>query len=188
MRKLLILIIGGLLLAYLAVQNGLIEVDLPVGEPPAAEMLPDLPGYKTVEGQELTDFIAAQAEGAQLLQEQPQLAATVATVDEIIGCYQEIGAARSRLYRNETNPLSAGVVAIADRNTAANPLLLFGCLTQDEDQPGLRSQSFAIEPCSGNYTLPKDGNEFYVIYAGTTQEICNAFCRNLEGCPTTELK
>jgi hypothetical protein len=44
-----------------------------------------------------------------------------------------------------------------------------------EDQP-------EIEPCTASYTLAKDNNEFYIVYAGTTTEMCRTFCSNLEGC------
>ena len=83
--------------------------------PPAVEMLPDLPGHKVIEGQLLTDYLSSFGEGAALLTGQPQLAALIVGVDEIIGCYQEIGAVQARVYSNEESPLSSGAVAIADR-------------------------------------------------------------------------
>ena len=153
----------------------------PAAVPPAVEMLPNLAGYRVVEGELLTDYISTAGEGAALLVAQPELAAAILVVDQIISCYQEIGAAQVQLYAKEEMPLSAGAVAIADRNALTNPMNLFQCVapvafsSAEADVP-------AIQPCSASYTLSRDGNEFYVVYAGTTEEICHAFCAELEGC------
>ncbi len=153
----------------------------PPAVPPAVEMLPDLPGHYVVEGEVLTDHITNLAEGAALLAAQPELAAAVLVVDQIVSCYQDIGAAQVQLYANEEMPLSAGAVAIADRNALTDPVNLFKCVapvvfdTGEADMP-------QIQPCSASYTLERDDNEFYIVYAGTTEEICHAFCSQLEGC------
>jgi hypothetical protein len=149
------------------------------GEPPAAQMLPDLPGYTTIEGQTLTGHISTLSEGAALLAGQPELAVTVAAVDQVAGCYQEVGGARARVYSQEQEPLMAGAVAIADRNILLNPANLFRCIT-----PAIRERTapLVIEPCTASYTLAKDNNEFYIAYAGTTTDMCRTFCSNLEGC------
>lgn len=150
--------------------------------PPAAEMLPDLPDHTVVEGQTLTEYIGSLTEGAALLAGRPDLAALALGVDKFIGCYQDVGAVQARVYSNKENPLSAGAVAIADRNALLDPRNLLACLkpTLESGEAGI--QSFAIEPCSASYTLSRDNNEFYILYAGTTQEICQAFCAQLEGC------
>ncbi|MBN1888557.1 MAG: hypothetical protein JW850_11225 [Thermoflexales bacterium] len=149
--------------------------------PPAAEMLPQLSGYKVVEGQTLTDYLSTLGEGATLLAAQPELTAVVAAVDGIVTCYQDVGAVRSRLYSDQANPLSAGAVAIADRNALLNPLNLFKCVGSNLDLDGSAAPG-GLQPCTANYTLTRDGNEFYIVYAGTTLEICQAFCSKLEGC------
>jgi len=155
----------------------------PSAEPPAVEMLPDLPGYHVVEGEVLTDYISKLSGGAALLAAQPELAAAVLVVDQIVSCYQDIGAAQTRLYSNKEMPLSAGAVAIADRNALTDPLNLFKCVAPVVfDAAETDASALEIKPCSASYTLSRDGNEFYIVYAGTTEEICQAFCANLEGC------
>jgi hypothetical protein len=155
----------------------------PIAEPPAAEMLPDLPGYNVVEGQLLTDYISTLSGGAAMLAGQPELAVAVVVVDQIVSCYQDVGAAQARLYSNEKEPLSAGAVAIADRDALLDPMNLVKCVAPMAlDTTGAESSATRIEPCSASYTLSRDGNEFYILYAGTTSEICQAFCANLEGC------
>lgn len=149
--------------------------------PPAVEMLPDLPGYTIVEGQLLTDYLSTFSEGASLLAGQPELAALVVGVDQIIGCYQEVGAVQARVYSNEEKPLSAGVIAIADRDALLSPVNLFKCVNP-LGAGDSSAQTIDFQPCSASYTLEKDDNEFYIIYAGTTEEVCHTFCANLEGC------
>jgi hypothetical protein len=154
--------------------------------PPAVEMLPDLPDHTVVEGQTLTEYFGSLAQGASLLAGRPDLAALALGVDKFIGCYQDVGAVQARIYSNKENPLSAGAVAIADRNALLDPRNLLACLKPSAEADDASAQSFAINPCSASYTLTRDngavGAEFYILYAGTTQEICQAFCAQLEGC------
>ncbi len=172
-----------LLCVLVLVASSIVCGGQPDGEPPAIEMMPDLAGYRVVEGELLTDYISKASGGAALLAGQPELAAAVLVVDQIISCYQEIGAARVQLYANEEMPLSAGAVAIADRNALTDPVNLFKCIAPVAFEAGeADAPQFQIQPCSASYTLSRDDNEFYIIYAGTTEEICHTFCAELEGC------
>jgi hypothetical protein len=149
--------------------------------PPAEELLPDLQGYSTVEGERLTDYISKLSGGAALLAGQPELALAIGAVDQVIGCYQEVGAVKARVYSDQDAPLSAGIVAIGDRNELLDPKNLFNCVAPaipDGGQPDMPP----IQMCSANYTLVHDDNEFYIIYAGSTEEICTTFCAALAGC------
>lgn len=161
----------------------------PTPVPPAVEMLPTLDGYTIVEGQMLTDYISKLSGGAALLSGQPELTAMITAVDSIVKCYQEVGAARARIYSSQASPLSAGTVAIADRGALTDPVNFFKCVVPVvKPKIGIQSALPEIKPCSANYTLTKNGNEFYVIYAGTTEEICQIFCSRLEGCPASQPK
>ncbi|HEY84368.1 MAG TPA: hypothetical protein G4N96_04535 [Chloroflexi bacterium] len=154
-------------------------------EPPAAQLLPDLPGYKTIEGQTLTDAIGKTADADALQKESPNLTELLTKIDGVISCYQETGAARARLYSNVEKPWSVGAIAITDRNAMLNPANLFKCVGNSGDQPQTMAKSAAapdIEPCSATYTLSRNNNQFYILYVGTTGEICRDFCANLEGC------
>lgn len=151
----------------------------PTGTPPAVQLMPDLPGYKVVEGVAVQDYIKNLADGAALLSGNPGLLFLIEKVDGAIECYQEVGAVNMRIYSDEAFPLSSGAIAIADRNRLTDPQTLFRCV-------GGSVLPFAAEaavgPCAHNYTLQRDDNEFYIIYVGTTPEICQTFCGALEGC------
>ncbi len=151
-------------------------------ENPAAELLPDLPGYNTVEGERLTDYIGKLGGGAALLAGRPELALAIAAVDQVIDCYQEVGAVQARAYSKQEDPLSAGVVAIGDRNKLLDPQNLFKCVAPAIPSDEGPVDMAKIRPCTASYTLTRDDNEFYILYAGATEEICQAFCAALEGC------
>ena len=181
-RRLLLLVIAVAVL--LVVASVLLGIDRSGPEEnPAADLLPDLPGYNTVEGERLTDYVSKLSGGAALLAGQPELALAIAAVDQVIGCYQEVGAVAARVYSLEEDPLSAGVVAVGDRNKLLDPENLFQCvvpaLPSEGDEPIDRA---TIRPCTANYALELEDNELYVIYAATTQEVCQSFCAALEGC------
>jgi hypothetical protein len=151
----------------------------PTGTPPAVQLMPDLPGYKVVEGVAVQDYIKTLADGAALLAGNPGLLFLIEKVDGAIECYQDAGAVSMRIFSDEDFALSSGAIAITDRNRLTDPQTLFRCI-------GGSVLPFAAEesvgPCAHNYTLQRDDNEFYIIYVGTTPEICQTFCAALEGC------
>ena len=66
-----------------------------------------------------------------------------------------------------------------DRNAITNPANWQQCLT---GKPNPSAQAVTLQPCAITYTLKKGDNEFFVAYAATTVEMCQAFCSRLEGC------
>ncbi|MGD9100301.1 MAG: hypothetical protein PVF45_07455 [Anaerolineae bacterium] len=170
-------ILLGLLLGALAACDA-VGSD-PTGTPPVVQMMPDLPGHKVVEGQTIQEYIATLAEGGTLLTGHPELAALIEHVDGVFSCYQDAGAVNARIYSDESFPLSSGAVAIADRNRLTDPQLLFRCVG---GRVSPLTREATLDPCSHSYTLEKDDNAFYIIYIGTTADICHAFCEQLEDC------
>ena len=144
----------------------------------AADLLPNLDGYNTIEGESFTDALTTLGIAATLAG-QPELGAPIAAVSEVVACYQDSGAVSARVYSLETNPLQTGVVATGDRNALLNPITFLQCVPLTE---GDERAPATIEPCYHSYTLTRDNNEFYILYAGITPEICQTFCSNLEGC------
>jgi hypothetical protein len=146
----------------------------------AKDMLPAVPNTTVVEGQTITQFLAKLADGAALAAANPELIPLIQRVEASLVCYQDLGAVALRTYTDKTFPLSAGIVAIIDRNALTDPANFANCVLG-------RAQSDAsamptINPCLKTYTLKKDDNEFYIAYVATTQEMCTAFCSKLEGC------
>jgi hypothetical protein len=151
------------------------------GDTPAARLLPNLPAYRTVEGQAITGYISALSEGVALLAGNPQAALTIGALDSVIGCYQEVGGVRARVYSHAERPLEAGLVAVVDESVVNDPDTLFRCVTPTAF--GLESiQGQFPEPCTAAYTLIREDGTFYVIYAASTLSTCYDFCTALEGC------
>lgn len=150
-------------------------------EPPAARLLPTLPSYRQVEGQTITAYVGALGEGAALLSGQPQLAVTLGVLDQVMGCYQEIGGVRGRVYSHVDRPLEAGFVAVIDESQINEPENLFRCLTPAAlNLEG--TDEFAIEPCTHAYSLVREEGTFHIIYAGSSHSVCRDFCTSLEQC------
>lgn len=153
------------------------------GEPPAAQLLPDLPAYRQVEGQAITAYVGTLSEGAALLAGQPQLAITIGALDQMIGCYQEIGGVRARVYSHAERPLAAGLVAVVDETQLNDPDNLFRCVTPAALNLEGSAGEF-IEPCTGAFTLERDEGTFHVVYAASDYAVCRDFCVAIAGCST----
>jgi len=144
----------------------------------AASLLPNLPDYQANDTQNLQDAIAKIAGGAAVLTGQPEAAAAVVGVNALVTCYQKAGAIQSRSYVNKTDVLKAGVVVIIDRNAVTDPTTFLNCVAPSG--PSLRAAQF--QPCGKAYTLNRDNNQFYIGYAATNPDVCQAFCSALQGC------
>ena len=145
----------------------------------AANLLPDLPGYNTIEGQTFTEALTTLGV-LTTLAGQPELGAPIAAVSGVATCYQDAGAVSARVYSEQDQPVNSGLVAIGDRNALLNPITFLQCVPGSKGDSAI--QSVTIDACSHSYTLERDGNEFYILYAGLTPEVCQTFCSNLEGC------
>ncbi len=147
--------------------------------PTAADLMPDLPGYKVVEGEDLTDAIGKLAGGATLLSGNPLMAGAILAVDEVVKCYEQQGAVSGRFFSQESDALAAGVIVIVDRNRLTNPQTFLNCIQPSGAQ---MAQADALQPCANAYTLQRDNNEYYILYAASQVHVCQAFCAALEGC------
>ena len=109
----------------------------------------------------------------------PGMLFMIERVDRTIECYQDAGAVNMRIFSDPTFPLSSGAIAIVDRERLRDPATLLRCvgggLVPFSAEP-------TVDPCAHSYTLQRDDNEFYIVYVGTTGEICQTFCSALEGC------
>jgi predicted small secreted protein len=146
----------------------------------AKDLLPVVPNTNVVEGETITQFLTKAADGAALAAANPELIPLIQRVEASLTCYQGLSAVALRTYTDKTFPLSAGIVAIIDRNALTNPTNFANCVLGRAQASNAAAPT--IDPCVKNYTLKKDDNEFYIAYIATTKEMCTAFCSKLEGC------
>lgn len=169
-----------MLLTMLLLLVGFTSCDLqPTPTADAAALLPDLAGYNTIEGESFTDGLTTLGVMA-TLGGLPEFGAPIAAISEVVGCYQEAGAVSARVYSDQADPRNSGIVAIGDRNALQNPITFLRCVPGATS--GAETGAVVLQPCATSYTLAKENNEFYILYAGLTTDVCHAFCSNLEGC------
>jgi hypothetical protein len=147
-------------------------------EPSAGALMPQLADYTATDTTDIQDAITKLAGAASLGAGQPELTALVAGVSGFVSCYQSAGAIQGRTYVNKADVTKAGVVVIVNRNLATDPNLFLSCVVPK----GMMRAASALQPCVKAYALDKANNQFYIGYAATNEETCNAFCSALEGC------
>jgi hypothetical protein len=146
-------------------------------EPSAAALMPNLPDYHVTDTIDIQDAITKVAGAASIGVGQPELAALIAGVNGLVSCYQKAGAIQGRTYVNKADVTQAGVVVIINRNAVTDPNTFLGCVLPEA---GLRAAQ--IQPCGKTYILDRDNNQFYIGYAATNPQVCQAFCSALQGC------
>jgi hypothetical protein len=144
----------------------------------AENLVPNLPDYTITNTTDIQDAISKVAGGATILSGQPEVTALIAGINTLATCYEKAGAIEGRTFVNKTDPTTAGVLFIVNKNALTNPATLLSCA----GSKALGAQSVMIQPCAKTFTLNKDNNQFYVAYAGTNNTMCSAFCSNITGC------
>ncbi len=147
-------------------------------EPSAAALMPNLPGYQTADTLDIQDTITKIAGATSLGAGHPELTGLIAGINSLVACYQKAGAVQGRTYVNNADPTKAGIVVIVNRNAVTDPNTFINCVLPQG--PSLRAAQ--LQPCAKAYTLDKDNNQFYIGYAATNPEVCQAFCSALQGC------
>ncbi len=147
---------------------------------PDAAALPDfpnLPGYQVASGEDVSQYLIDLETSDSL-----EITAHLASIGRFTQCYQDIGGVRIQAYRNDETFFKAGIVTMASENALLNPGNFAQCVAQaDQNSGGVQIQS-AVSFCQASYELPKAEDTIHIGYFGTTQEVCQAFCTQLEGC------
>ncbi|MCS6872486.1 MAG: hypothetical protein RML95_11850 [Anaerolineae bacterium] len=147
----------------------------------AAALLPNLRGYTVENTLNITDALTKAGAGAALAGGQAQFAAAIGAVGSYVTCLQRAGALEGRVYIQQENPLKSGLVMIINRNKISDPQTLLGCAIPQAQ--AMRAESVPeYSFCANLYTLQKNNNEFYIMYAASSPQVCEAFCTALEGC------
>lgn len=142
----------------------------------AQSFLPALENYNTIDGENLST--ALQAVGAYAaIQADPRMAGIVVMTDEFLDCAAEQGAVATRMYHSQSNPVSAGVVAVVNTERLAAFDSIVRCMLGDA--VSFRTAVARPEPCYDAWTYTRDNVEYWMMYAGTEEEICTDFAEDL---------
>jgi hypothetical protein len=144
----------------------------------AQSFLPDLGGYVRTDADSLTDAISAISGGASLLSGNVALAAGIAKVDQMIQCYQDVGAVAAQIYTEgnlgaivQGQLPSVGALAVINEDRLSRNFL--NCaLGQSE---GFSQQAVTVEPCFGSGSLQVNNETSHYLSAATTPGLCNSF-------------
>jgi hypothetical protein len=147
-----------------------------------AALLPNLSGYNVENTLNITDALTKAGAGAALAGGQVQFAAAIGVVGNYAACLQRAGAIEGRTYLQQENPLKAGLIMIVNRNKLTDPQTLLGCAIPQPPSGMSPLDASEYGFCANMYTLRKANNEFYIMYAASSPQVCEAFCSALEGC------
>ncbi|RMG84879.1 MAG: hypothetical protein D6712_10490 [Chloroflexi bacterium] len=178
----LFLLIGLLITACDAVQS---TGDTAADPAAAGNFLPNLSGYSASNADSIVDAVTAISGGASLLSGNPVLAGAIAKIDDVIQCYQDVGAVAANIYTptDFSNVLEGevpalGVVAIINQQRLMNNFL--ACVAGQRSVQGFSAQSAALEPCTGSGTFDVGDNTYTYLYAATQGALCEVFDQHFQ--------
>lgn len=151
----------------------------------AQNALPNLSGYgyTMTNANSITDAIGAVGGGGALLTGNAPAAALIAKLDDMVRCYQNVGAVAAGIYTQaDVSQLlqgdipKAGALAVVNTTRLARNLLPCALNTGAE----LRSFAATIEPCTGSGSVIRSGETLDYIYAATDPELCSLFAAAMQ--------
>ena len=140
--------------------------------------IPDLPDYNKNDADNIVDALSSVAGGTSLLSGNPLMAAAVAKIDDMIQCYQNVGAVTAQVYTQKTfdvtnpQPPAAGVLAIINQDRLRDNFL--ACALGSSNQ-AYSAQAVTLEPCVGSGSFTVNDETITYLYAATMPTLCTAF-------------
>ncbi len=140
-------------------------------------------GYTSTDAMSITNAITTIGGGGALITGNPAGAAMIAKLDDMIRCYQSVGAVAARVYTQvdigqlvQGEIPKVGALAVINRDRLQRNLLPCALNTGQ----GFAAQSAEIEPCSGSGTTVRFGETLDYIYAATDPQLCNLFAAAMQ--------
>ena len=144
----------------------------------AQSFLPDIAGYTRTDANSITSAITSLGGGASLISGNPALAAGIAKIDDMIQCYQNVGAVSANIYTEDNigqvlqgQVPSVGALAVVNQDRLGRNFL--SCALSGSQ--AFSAQSATIEPCFGSGSFVKDNETISFLYAATAPGLCQAF-------------
>jgi hypothetical protein len=143
----------------------------------AQSFLPDLPGFTRTNTDSITSAISAVGGGASLISGNPALAAGIAKIDDMIKCYQSVGAVAANVYtENNIGRVLQGQVPIVGALAVVNEdRLSRNLLNCALSGSAFSAQSVAVEPCFGSGSVRVNNETIHYVYAATAPGLCQSF-------------
>ena len=135
-----------------------------------------IPGYDATDAASVTDALSKVGAAGSLLTGNIVSAGAIAKLDNMIACYQSVGAVAARVYIDKNiavNPSAPKVGALAVVNTTRIQRNFLSCVV---NTGGASAQAVnEIQPCGGSGDKVVNGETLSYVYAATTPELCATF-------------
>jgi hypothetical protein len=149
----------------------------------AQNFIPEIAGYNKSDANNIVDAISSLSGGASLLSGNALLAGAVAKIDDMINCYQEVGAVTAQIYTQKTFDITnldvpaAGVLAIINQDRLKDNFLSCALSTTAE---GFSAQGVTLEPCVGSGEFKAGDETISYLYAATAPVLCDLYEQHFE--------
>ncbi len=148
----------------------------------AGNYLPNIATYNRNETNDVNDALATVAGGTALLTGNPILAGAVAKLNDVINCYEDVGAIASAVY-TPTQIIGSeipaiGIVAVINNTRIESNF--FQCLAGQRAGNGISAQSAELEPCTGSGNFIINNEQLSYIFAATNDALCATFEQHFE--------
>ncbi len=189
MRKFLLLIVLALFAAMLAAALAACSTgDSRTDAAAAQSFLPTVPGFNTVDADSIADGLAAAGAAANASFGNFLGSAAVLKVNDVIQCYQDVGAASALLYVPQTlvggtQFPEVGAVAVINETRIQRNLLQ--CVLGTADRGAATAQAAAFEPCNMSGRFTASNEQFNFVYIGTGPALCSAYQAHFTGLGAT---
>jgi len=186
-RALLSILLGLLLAACGQLQVNIVPTtgDTALDAAAAQSQLPNLSnyGYTSIDASSITEALTAIGGGSLLVSGNPAGAAAIAKLDDMMRCYQSVGAVAAQVYAQaDLNQLlqgeipKVGALGIINRDRLGRNLLPCALNTGQ----GFSAQAAQLEPCGGAGSFIRHGETFDYVYAATDPQLCTLFAAALQ--------
>ncbi len=144
----------------------------------AQNFIPEIAGYNMSDADSIVDAVSSVSGGASLLSGNAVLAGAVAKIDDMINCYQEVGAVTAQIYTQKTFDItnldipSAGVLAIINQDRLKDNFLACALNSGSQD---FSAQAVTLEPCMGSGEFKAGDETISYLYAATTPGLCELY-------------
>lgn len=151
----------------------------------AQSQLPNFSNYNytAIDAGNITDAITAIGGGGLLVSGNPVAAAAIAKIDDMMRCYESVGAVASQVYAQadigqvlQGQVPKVGALAIINRTRLGRNLLPCALNTGQ----GFSAQAAQVEPCGGAGSFIRMGDTFDYVYAATDPQLCTLFAAALQ--------
>jgi hypothetical protein len=134
-------------------------------------------GYNVTEASSITDALTKVGVAGSVVTGNLPLAGAVAKLDDLIRCYQNVGAVAARVYTEQNMP-TVGIPkigALAVINTTRLQRNFLSCAANIGGGASAQGASEEIQPCGGSGSFVVNNENLEYVFAATSPELCSFF-------------